>query len=357
MNVVSKINWRGSFRQVDDFPLWGQHKDAIFEKIDFKRFVKLLARLFRKFSLPFLQFFHPRDFIRVCGYTCFRFSRFFPNPMSRDAVFGFLVHFSRADLKFNYFIVNREYGRMKRAIAVWFRERNIVFNPPRNRFPERMDNAEHLIAFFDRVYRDAKRGKVCDAREVQILAEKFFPKTVIMLCAKINYKILYASFFKFRCNNRPDALQICLSLGEQFFYFLENPRVFFRILWRRSVSFTRTTRTSSATARNIFRVDSTVRSNPWYRTRSSLVSASTRNVTSLPTFFWRSSLVIKVELSRTSCKSAADTVWASSLSLMISWATAIGCVMYGWPDSRFCPLWHSSAMRNACRISSCSFGE
>ena len=118
-----------------------------------------------------------------------------------------------------------------------------------------------------------------------------------------------------------------------------------RMLWVRSASLIRMTRTSLAIASSILRNDSA-----WFCSRvskasfSSLVSPSTRSATGAPKRS-TSSVLLTPQSSMASCISAAIKACASSFHSAHCAATAIGWVMYGSPFLRSWPKWASSAKR------------
>ena len=100
-----------------------------------------------------------------------------------------------------------------------------------------------------------------------------------------------------------------------------------RILWVRSASLIKITRTSRAIASSILRKDSA-----WFSSRvlkdslSSLVRPSTSSATGDPNCSINSTLVTP-QSSMASCSSAAIKAWASSFHSAHWLATAIGWVM------------------------------
>src|SRR3989344_1068341 len=99
-----------------------------------------------------------------------------------------------------------------------------------------------------------------------------------------------------------------------------------------------TTRISSATAKNILRMDSRARSAPCASTLSTLVTPSTRKATSSPKSL-RIVLRVKGARSAASCKSPAATEAVPRFSFR-SWSeTATGWSKKGSPESRRSPSW------------------
>ena len=120
-----------------------------------------------------------------------------------------------------------------------------------------------------------------------------------------------------------------------------------RMLWSRSASLMRTTRMSSAIARNILRMFSACCCSwLWVLNFDSLVTPSTSWATSAPN---RSSTSVRLYSvsSGTSWSSAAWIATGSIPSSARIWAEAIGCVTYGSPVARRWPAWASTARSNA----------
>ncbi len=82
----------------------------------------------------------------------------------------------------------------------------------------------------------------------------------------------------------------------------------------------------------------------WVESRESLVTPSTRRATSAPN---RSSMSAseKSVSSGTSCRRAAVAATGSMPRSARIWAEAMGCVMYGSPEARFCSACASDAKR------------
>ncbi len=112
-----------------------------------------------------------------------------------------------------------------------------------------------------------------------------------------------------------------------------NPSV--RRLCTRSASLITSTRKSAAAAGIILRNVSASACSP-HLAPSSLVTPSTRTVTSSPNSAWTCPSVKSVS-STVSCSSAAASVAVSTPSCASTIATASGCVTYGAPDLRICP--------------------
>ena len=120
-----------------------------------------------------------------------------------------------------------------------------------------------------------------------------------------------------------------------------------RMLWSRSASLMRTTRMSSAIARNIFRMFSACCCSwLWVLNFDSLVTPSTRWATSGPNRSSTSARLYSVS-SGTSWRSAALTATGSMPSSARIWADAIGWVTYGSPEARTCVWCASTARSNA----------
>ena len=108
-------------------------------------------------------------------------------------------------------------------------------------------------------------------------------------------------------------------------------------------------------ARNIFLRFSACLSSLFLNFRDpSFVTPSTRRPTSSPKSFIRSSSVYSVS-STTSWRSPAIMVSSSMPRSASISATAMGCIRYGSPDLRSCPLCISSATSYALPISSISY--
>ena len=119
------------------------------------------------------------------------------------------------------------------------------------------------------------------------------------------------------------------------------------MLWSRSASLMRTTRMSSAIARNILRMFSACCCSwLWVLNLDSLVTPSTMWATSGPNRSSTSARLYSVS-SATSWRSAAETATGSMPSSARICADAMGCVTYGSPDARTWLACASTARSNA----------
>src|SRR3989338_3933542 len=83
------------------------------------------------------------------------------------------MHVVGADLDFDNTVVRGDDCGVERAVAVWFREGDVVFDAAGHRAPDFVDDAEYLIAFFDGVDYHANCKIVIDIVHVPVTALEF----------------------------------------------------------------------------------------------------------------------------------------------------------------------------------------
>ena len=152
VDVIGKVDGVRAFRQVDDIAARRKDKDLVGEYVELQcleEFLRIIVFLLEADHLT-----QPRHLLIVLITRADAPPRFLVLPVRRDAELGDLVHRLGADLDLER-IPLRHDGRMQGLIAVGLRHGNIVLEPPRDRLPHRVDDAEHTIAVLDRRDEDA----------------------------------------------------------------------------------------------------------------------------------------------------------------------------------------------------------
>ena len=91
-------------------------------------------------------------------------------PVRGDAELGQLVHLARADLDLQRQPLGTDHRRVQRLVHVELRHRDEVLEAPRQRLPQRVDDADRAVAVLDRVDDHAHRREVVDLVELAALA-------------------------------------------------------------------------------------------------------------------------------------------------------------------------------------------
>jgi hypothetical protein len=94
---------------------------------------------------------------------------FFLAPMRGDAFFCHSMHFVRPDLNFHSFAIWADNTGVQRLIHIGFRHGDIVFEPPRNGAPMRMNDAQCFVSFSRSVHENPKTDQIIDLIVKQIL--------------------------------------------------------------------------------------------------------------------------------------------------------------------------------------------
>src|SRR5690606_18126778 len=89
--------------------------------------------------------------------------------MSRDAIFGDLVHLTRPDLQFDALARGTYDGGVDGTIIVLLRGRNIILETARNHRPGGVDGAKRAVAVLDAVHNHAKAENIRQLLEGQRL--------------------------------------------------------------------------------------------------------------------------------------------------------------------------------------------
>ncbi len=108
--------------------------------------------------------------------------------MRRDAVFGDVVHFARADLQFDALLARTDHGRVDGAIVVLFRRRDVILETSGHDRPGRVHDAERLIAIPDGFDGDAEGKQIGQLFEADRLALHLPPDRVRPLLAPFHHR-------------------------------------------------------------------------------------------------------------------------------------------------------------------------
>ena len=96
-------------------------------------------------------------------------------PMRRDAQFRDFVHGAGADLDFDALALRADDARMQALVFVGLGCRDVIFETPGDNVIAAVDDAQRLVALFDRVHHDAKGHDVGQLFERHVLALHLLP--------------------------------------------------------------------------------------------------------------------------------------------------------------------------------------
>ena len=88
-------------------------------------------------------------------------------PMRGNAALRNPMHLLRPNLKFDVFAFGTDHSRMDRLVQIGFWNRDVVFEPPRNRAPQRVDYPQRVVALGNTVHEDANRQQVVNLVRVE----------------------------------------------------------------------------------------------------------------------------------------------------------------------------------------------
>jgi hypothetical protein len=129
----------------------------------------------------------------------------------RDTVLGVVVHLPCPDLHFDCFAVLVVDRRMQTLVQVIFRPRDIVVELARDRLPQVMDDAQHLIALGDRIDDHADGAHVENLVEWQILALHLVIDAGDVLGAAADCRVVEAAAAQFVLQRRHDVLHVLFA--------------------------------------------------------------------------------------------------------------------------------------------------
>ena len=134
-------------------------------------------------------------------------------PVGGDPLFRPFMHRPRPDLDFDPLSVGADHRRMEGLVVVGLRHGDIILEPPRNRFPEGMDDAQRFIAvlLLVRIEDDPEGHQVIDLVEIDVLLLHLFVDAVKMLCPSLHFA-LDAKPFHLPADDPPDLLGILIPL-------------------------------------------------------------------------------------------------------------------------------------------------
>src|SRR3989344_1884835 len=153
VDVIRKVNRSCSLRKVDNVSLWSQHKNSVFEKIDFKRGEHFVRRLVEGsifvFTIPLLKLPHPGELFFVHERRSSCLTSGFVRPVRRDTKLSFPVHVVGSDLKIHHAFIGAEYGSMQALIPIWFWKCDEILDASGHRLPKFMQHSECPITVFN----------------------------------------------------------------------------------------------------------------------------------------------------------------------------------------------------------------
>ncbi len=140
VNGVGEIDRRRFPRQHNDFPLRSKGINLFRIKIDLqcrKKFVGI-----GNVPLPLHHLTKPCQPLLVLR----RHGAVFVLPVRRNAFFAHLVHFFRANLDLESLARFRDHRGVQRLVQIRPRHGNEIFNAPRHRTPQIVNDAQHGVA-------------------------------------------------------------------------------------------------------------------------------------------------------------------------------------------------------------------
>ena len=131
MDAVGKIYWGGTSRKGLDISIRGKHVNIIREKI-YSNCLQKFLRVF-KVLLPLQQLAKPGEALAVA----FRDTPpFFVHPVCRYTLIGNAMHLLGSDLNLNPLAIWTNYSGMKGLVHIGLGHPYVIFETPRDRFPE-----------------------------------------------------------------------------------------------------------------------------------------------------------------------------------------------------------------------------
>ncbi len=165
VDAVGEVERRGARRQFLDVAFRREDEDLVLEDVE----LHALDELGRvgDVPLPIDQLAQPGE---LCVVLLVDAAALLVAPVGRDADLRDAVHLVRSDLHLERLAVERHHRRMERLVEVVLGHGDVVVELPRDRPPERVDDAQCRIAIAHVVDQHAQRVQVVDLAELGALA-------------------------------------------------------------------------------------------------------------------------------------------------------------------------------------------
>src|SRR5208337_5478259 len=173
MNAVSEINRRRAYRKLLNVALGSKHINRLGDHLFLDRFKKLLW-----VGYVLHQITQPRDKKAV---FLIDVVFFLVPPVRCNALFGKFIHVTGTNLKFHMVSSRTDYCSMERLVHVRLGKTYKILEPARHKRPERMEDAEYVVAVAHRVRDDSQRDHILDLLKRDLLFNHLLVNAVVML--------------------------------------------------------------------------------------------------------------------------------------------------------------------------------
>ena len=180
---VGEVDGRRAHRQRDDVAARGEDVDLLLVHLEAQR-LQELARVL-DLALPVEQLAQPGQVVLVAEAVGVDagLAVLLVLPVRRDAVLGAAVLGEGADLHLDRLALRADDRRVERLVHVELRHRDVVLEPPQDRVPPRVDDAERAVAVAVLVDEDADADEVVDVGEVAAADDHLLVDRVVVLRA------------------------------------------------------------------------------------------------------------------------------------------------------------------------------
>ena len=161
VDLIGKIDRRGALGQIDDVPFGGENVDAIGENVALHRVYELASVVY--LLSPIGSLAQPSDLGLEGGVA---WDPLFVAPMSSDPIFGDLMHLLGTNLYLKGLAIEADHGCVQRLIQVALGHGHIVIKLSRDRPPDAVQGAQHVIAELHLVNDDAHAMHIVDLVKV-----------------------------------------------------------------------------------------------------------------------------------------------------------------------------------------------
>mmetsp|Transcript_16598 Transcript_16598/g.55337 ORF Transcript_16598/g.55337 Transcript_16598/m.55337 type:complete len:333 (-) Transcript_16598:884-1882(-) len=154
MNPICKVYDGRALGERVEISLGGENKHFLLEEIllyAVQKLLRVVELLHPLDQLP--QPCEPARLLHTLGFSLV-------HPVSSYSLLCYTVHLRRPDLNFDALATRPDDGRVERSIHVGLRERDVVLEPPRDRLPHAVNDAEGLVALTQVVGQDPERYQV-----------------------------------------------------------------------------------------------------------------------------------------------------------------------------------------------------